>query len=46
MITEPGKQKNPRQLPTLKLKNGKAYFVDERLKQLRNVNDPHDFIDY
>ena len=23
---------------------GKDYYVDERLKQLRNVNDPHDII--
>ena len=35
----------PRQLPAVTLKNGKTYFVDERLRQLRNVHNPHDFID-
>lgn len=28
-------------LPTVEM-DGKIYFVDERLKELRNVNDPHD----
>jgi hypothetical protein len=36
----------PRRLPTITLDNGKTYFVDERLKQLRNVHNPHDFIDF
>jgi hypothetical protein len=31
------------QLPTIKFK-GKTYYVDERLEQLRNVNNPHDFM--
>lgn len=33
----------PRSLPTTIL-NGKTYFVDKRLNQLRNVENPHDFI--
>ena len=36
----------PRRLPTITLDNGKTYFVDERLKQLRNVHNPNDFIDF
>ncbi len=36
----------PRMLPTVTLDNGKTYFVDERLKQLRNVLNPHDYIDF
>ncbi len=36
----------PRRLPTVKLDNGETYFVDERLKQFRNVNNPHDYIDF
>jgi len=36
----------PRRLPTVTLDNGKTYFIDERLKQLRNVVNPHDFIDF
>lgn len=34
----------PKQLPTTKI-NGKLYYIDARLQQLRNVNDPHDTID-
>ncbi len=34
----------PRQLPVVALL-GKRFFVDERLRQLRNVEDPHEFID-
>ena len=41
---DPGKM--PRMLPTVTLDDGKTYFVDERLKQLRNVLNPHDFIDF
>lgn len=33
------------QLPKMKI-GKKSYFVDERLEQLRNVANPHDFIDY
>lgn len=36
----------PRMLPTVTLDNGKTYFIDERLRQLRNVCNPHDYIDY
>jgi len=35
----------PRRLPVVTLDNGKTYFIDERLKQLRNVINPHDYID-
>ncbi len=41
---DPGKM--PRMLPTVTLDDGKTYFVDERLKQLRNVLNPHDYIDF
>jgi len=41
-----GVEKLPRMLPTVTLDNGKTYFVDERLKQLRNVLNPHDYIDF
>lgn len=34
----------PRQLP--KIRRGKSiYFFDERLRQLRKVNNPHEYID-
>jgi len=36
----------PRKLPVVRMKDGKAYFIDERLRQLRNVQNPNDFIDY
>ena len=36
---------NPRRLPTTII-NGKEYFIDERLKQFRDVENPHDFIDF
>lgn len=35
----------PRMLPTVTLTNGEMYFFDERLNQLWNVNNPHDYID-
>ncbi len=38
--------KSPGMLQTIKMDNGEIYFVDERLKQLRNVNNPHDYIDF
>jgi len=41
-----GSNEMPRRLSTVTLDNGKTYFIDERLKQLRNVNNPHDFIDF
>lgn len=40
-----GSEGMPRRLPTVTLDNGKTYFIDERLKQLRNVLNPHDYID-
>lgn len=33
------------QLPTIALFNA-TYYVDIRLRQLRNTNDPHDFMDF
>lgn len=41
-----GTSGTPRRLPVVTLENGKSYFVDRRLRQLRNVLNPHDFIDY
>ena len=35
----------PRRLRALTLKNGKTYFVDDRLRELRNIHDPGDRID-
>jgi hypothetical protein len=35
----------PRMLPRVTLSNGKTYFIDERLNQLRNIKNPHDYID-
>ena len=32
-------------LPTVTLSNGKTYFIDDRLRQLRNTQNPHDYID-
>lgn len=34
-----------RQLPIIEL-NGKHYFRDDRLRQIRNVENPHDFMDF
>jgi len=34
-----------RELPKLTIR-GKTYYVDERLMQLRNVKNPHDYIDF
>ncbi len=34
-----------RQLPIVQYKS-KKYFLDERLRQIRNVLNPHDFIDF
>jgi hypothetical protein len=33
------------QLPIIQL-GRKKYFLDERLRQLRNVKNPNDYIDY
>lgn len=35
----------PAVLPTVTI-GEQEYYVDERLRQLRNVENPHDFIDY
>jgi len=35
----------PRMLPKVTLSNGKTYFIDERLNQLRNIKNPFDYID-
>ena len=37
-------ERAPRMLPTTVI-DGRTYFVDERLRQLRNVKNPHDYID-
>ena len=39
-------QYRPHRLPTITLDNGKNYFIDERLKQLRNIENPHDYTDF
>jgi len=36
----------PRRLPAVTLENGKKHFIDFRLNQLRNVKNPHDFMDF
>jgi len=41
-----GSIKSPRRLPTITLKNGKTYFVDNRLRELRNVDNPNDSLDF
>ena len=41
-----GSMKSPRRLPTITLKNGKTYFVDNRLRELRNVDNPNDSLDF
>jgi hypothetical protein len=33
-------------LPTITLGDNKTYFVDLRLKQLRNVDNPHDYLEF
>ena len=37
---------DPGQLPAVTLKNGKTYFFDKKLRQLRHVHNPHDFIGF
>ena len=34
-----------RQLPIIEYK-GKRYFRDDRLRQIRNIENPHDFVDF
>lgn len=43
-LREFSEQDTPRQLPTIEL-GEKTFFFDGRLWQLRNVENPHDFID-
>jgi hypothetical protein len=40
-----GSTANPIRLPAVTLKSGKTYFFDRRLRQFRNIHNPHDFID-
>lgn len=35
----------PRRLPVVR-RNGKQYFLDRRLEQYRNMENPHDVIDF
>jgi len=41
-----GSKKGPIRLPVITLKNGKSYFVDNRLRELRHIHNPHDWIDF
>jgi hypothetical protein len=34
-----------RQLPIIEYK-GKKYFRDDRLRQIRNIENPHDYVDF
>ncbi|MDZ4685276.1 MAG: hypothetical protein SH850_09310 [Planctomycetaceae bacterium] len=38
------RQDRPHHLPTIKL-GDRRFFVDQRMSQLRNVDDPDDFYD-
>jgi hypothetical protein len=40
------KKEIPIRLPVIILIDGKRYFIDRRLKQLRNIFNPHDYIDF
>jgi hypothetical protein len=44
-LSETIETRGPRMLPRVTLTNGKTYFIDERLNQLRNIKNPFDFID-
>ena len=41
----PGECKPPSRLPVVVIE-GERYFRDDRLEEFRNVNDPHDRIDF
>lgn len=41
-----GSHGNPNRLPAVTLKNGRTYFIDLRLRQLRHVHNPHERIDF
>jgi hypothetical protein len=34
-------EERPRRLPTVRIR-GKRYFIDDRLRELRNIENPHD----
>ena len=36
----------PRMLPIVSIGDGKRYFFDKRLRQLRNIDNPHDYIEF
>jgi hypothetical protein len=36
----------PRRLRAITLKNGKTYFVDNRLRELRDIHNPCDRLDF
>ena len=38
-------EKMPVRLPVVQFE-GKRYYLDLRLRQLRNVENPHDYVDY
>ena len=40
------KKEMPIRLPVITLVDGKRYFIDRCLKQLRNIFNPHDYIDF
>ena len=35
-----------KRLPSVTVDNGKTYYIDERLRQLRNIACPYDFIQF
>jgi len=39
-----GQPARPRRLPVVRI-SGVEYFLDMRLRQLRQVNNPHEYID-
>jgi hypothetical protein len=41
-----GSEGMPRRLRAVTLKNGKTYFVDDRLRELRNIHNPCDRLDF
>ena len=40
------KKNMPARLSTVTLKDGKTYYVDRRLRQLRNILKPYEHIDF
>ena len=46
MASKGGEERVPGRLPIVRVQGSRVkYFFDARLKQLRNVNNPHDFLD-